>query len=180
MEGRSLKKPGVAKPTYRSSRNSVPAQPPTTFGMSLNMQSRADLKTVPLAGEYSQGPTTPHNGLLANRDTTASPFDEEVMTYLASDRTFQMGSTAPMNPPLANSGLLTPSLTPDVSPHPPGPAKTHSRDREGNSALTEVNPESGSITGGARIWLKGIDFPALFPLFARFGTTVVPTVSLRD
>ena len=43
--------------------------------------------------------------------------------------------------------------------------------------LTEVNPERGSITGGARIWLKGMDFPSLFPLFARFGTTVVPTVS---
>jgi len=50
---------------------------------------------------------------------------------------------------------------------------------EGESAptLTEVNPESGSITGGATIWLKGMDFPALFPLFARFGTAVVPTVS---
>ena len=46
--------------------------------------------------------------------------------------------------------------------------------------LTDVNPEQGSITGGARIWLQGIDFPALFPLFARFGTAVVPTVSLRD
>ena len=43
--------------------------------------------------------------------------------------------------------------------------------------LTEVNPERGSITGGARIWLKGMDFPNLFPLFVRFGTTVVPTVS---
>lgn len=45
--------------------------------------------------------------------------------------------------------------------------------------LTEVNPEHGSITGGARIWLKGMEFPALFPLFARFGTAVVPTVSLK-
>jgi len=50
-------------------------------------------------------------------------------------------------------------------------------DGEPTPTLTEVNPESGSVTGGARIWLKGIDFPALFPLFARFGTTVVPTVS---
>ena len=31
--------------------------------------------------------------------------------------------------------------------------------------------------GGARIWLQGKDFPAVFPLFARFGTAVVPTVS---
>ena len=50
-------------------------------------------------------------------------------------------------------------------------------DEEPTPTLTEVNPESGPITGGVRIWLKGIDFPALFPLFARFGTTVVPTVS---
>ena len=42
--------------------------------------------------------------------------------------------------------------------------------------LTEVNPGSGSITGGATIWLQGMDFPS-FPLFARFGTAVVPTVS---
>ena len=43
--------------------------------------------------------------------------------------------------------------------------------------LTEVNPEQGTTTGGARIWLAGMDFPSLFPLFARFGTAVVPTVS---
>ena len=53
-------------------------------------------------------------------------------------------------------------------------------DGETGPTLTDVNPESGSITGGARIWLKGFDFPALFPLFARFGTTVVRTVRLRD
>lgn len=44
--------------------------------------------------------------------------------------------------------------------------------------LTEVNPDSGSITGGVRIWLKGMNFPALLPLFARFGAAVVPTVSV--
>ena len=44
--------------------------------------------------------------------------------------------------------------------------------------LTEVNPDFGPITGGVRIWLKGMDFPALSPLFARFGTAVVPTVSV--
>ena len=49
-------------------------------------------------------------------------------------------------------------------------------DRETAPILTEVNPESGSITGGATVWLKGMDFPTTFPLFARFGTTVVPTV----
>jgi len=50
-------------------------------------------------------------------------------------------------------------------------------DEEPTPMLIDVNPESGSVTGGARIWLKGKDFPALVPLFARFGTAVVPTVS---
>jgi len=50
-------------------------------------------------------------------------------------------------------------------------------DVEPTPTLIDVNPECGSITGGARIWLKGKDFPALFPLFARFGTAVVSTVS---
>ena len=79
--------------------------------------------------------------------------------------------------PLWNAGNPGP-----VSPwKPPNPAiAPPNTDGETGPTLTEVNPESGSITGGARIWLKGIDFPALFPLFARFGTTVVPTVSLRD
>ena len=52
-------------------------------------------------------------------------------------------------------------------------------DAERPPILTEVNPDSGSVTGGMRIWLKGMDFPALLPLFARFGAAVVPTVSVR-
>jgi len=48
---------------------------------------------------------------------------------------------------------------------------------ESTPTLMEVNPESGSITGGATLWLQGMDFPTLFPLFARFGSAVVPTVS---
>ena len=52
-------------------------------------------------------------------------------------------------------------------------------DCEPPPTLTEVNPEAGSLTGGARIWLKGINFSPRIPLFARFGTTVVPTVSLN-
>ena len=51
-------------------------------------------------------------------------------------------------------------------------------DGDTTPTLTEVNPETGSITGGARIWLRGINFSSRFPIFARFGTTVVPTVSL--
>jgi len=53
-------------------------------------------------------------------------------------------------------------------------------DEEPTPMLIDVNPESGSITGGARIWLKGKDFPALIPLFARFGTAVVATVSTME
>ena len=53
-------------------------------------------------------------------------------------------------------------------------------DEEPTPTLIDVNPESGSITGGARIWLKGKDFPALIPLFARFGTAIVPTVSTME
>ena len=53
-------------------------------------------------------------------------------------------------------------------------------DRQPTPTLMDVNPESGSTTGGARIWLKGIDFPARFPLFARFGTAVVATVSSME
>ena len=65
-----------------------------------------------------------------------------------------------------NQGIVPPT----TSGEPPAPT------------LTEVNPEAGPITGGARIWLKGIDFPApaLFPLFARFGSAVVQTVSFVD
>ena len=48
-------------------------------------------------------------------------------------------------------------------------------DVERTPTLTEVNPESGSISGGTTIWLKGIDFPAS-PPFVRFGDAVVPTV----
>jgi len=50
-------------------------------------------------------------------------------------------------------------------------------DGECEPTLTHVNPESGSTTGGTVIWLAGIDFPVRFPVFARFGTSVVRTVS---
>lgn len=87
-----------------------------------------------------------------------------------------------------SSSSSSPLVLPPQPPHnissssaplkPPNEAIAPPRtDVEPVSTLTEVNPESGSITGGARIWLKGLDFPAIFPLFARFGTAVVPTVS---
>ena len=80
------------------------------------------------------------------------------------------------SPPLAQSAGL--SSAPLDAIKPPSQAAPPPRtDGECTPTLTEVNPESGSITGGATIWLKGMDFPTLFPLFARFGTAVVPTVS---
>lgn len=86
--------------------------------------------------------------------------------------------------PEASSPLLTPQSG-ATSPDPPNALKRPNQtiaqprtDGEHAATLTEVNPDSGSITGGARIWLRGVDFPANFPLYARFGTAVVPTVSL--
>jgi hypothetical protein len=73
-----------------------------------------------------------------------------------------------------NPSQISPAKQPNPAIAPP------STDEGPTPTLTEVNPEHGSVTGGARIWLKGMEFPPLFPLFARFGTAVVPTVSLRD
>ena len=82
----------------------------------------------------------------------------------------------PPQPP-QNAG---PNPGPPSSWKPPNPVIAPPRtDAEPTPTLTDVNPEQGYITGGARIWLKGMDFPAHFPLFARFGTAVVPTVNLR-
>jgi len=74
----------------------------------------------------------------------------------------------------SNSGPLSAGKPPNSTIPPP------STDGEPTPTLTEVNPESGSITGGARIWLRGMEFPTVFPLFARFGTAVVPTVGPRN
>ena len=66
-------------------------------------------------------------------------------------------------------GQRPPTKRPRPEPHP---RQVYERP----PTLTEVNPDSGSTTGGVRIWLRGMDFPALLPLFARFGAAVVPTV----
>jgi hypothetical protein len=60
----------------------------------------------------------------------------------------------------------------DAWSRPPTP------DTDRTPILTEVSPELGPLAGGSRIWLKGQDFPDLFPLFARFGTAVASTVSM--
>jgi len=90
-----------------------------------------------------------------------------------------------VSPPPGSPPRSSRNAAPNPGQHstwkPPPPAIVPPSTEEGPTpTLTEVNPESGSITGGARIWLKGMEFPTLFPLFARFGTAVVPTVSLRD
>jgi len=93
---------------------------------------------------------------------------------------FNIVSKLPLGYGTRKGPLVLPQPTPSadrgsVQPQPISPPKA---DEERNPTLTEVNPDSGSITGGVRIWLKGMDFPALLPLFARFGAAVVPTVSM--
>ena len=86
-------------------------------------------------------------------------------------------TVSPSQPP-QNAG---PNPGPLIPWKPPIPVIAPPRTEAGPTpTLTDVNPEQGSITGGARIWLQGIDFPAHFPLFARFGTAVVPTVTVSD
>ena len=84
------------------------------------------------------------------------------------------GLVPPLVPP---RGAGSSSVPLDAIKPPSQPIAPPRAEGESTPTLTEVNPESGPITGGVTIWLKGIDFPALFPLFARFGTAVVSTVS---
>jgi len=98
---------------------------------------------------------------------------------------YRDGDASSVSPPAVSPPQPPRNAAPNPGQHstwkPPPPAiGPPSTDEGPTPTLTEVNPETGSITGGARIWLKGMDFPTLFPLFARFGTAVVPTVSLRD
>jgi hypothetical protein len=84
-------------------------------------------------------------------------------------------SDPPVQPPWnadSNPDPIRTQKDPPQRINPPG------TDGESSPALTEVNPEQGPLAGGARIWLKGIGFPPLFSLFARFGTAVAPTVSM--
>jgi len=81
-------------------------------------QHASDLPSI------SDDPNVEHFGNFgpsANRDTTAIPLhsipeptaDNGVRTCLANNRTFQMRTTAPMDTPLPNSGLLGPLPTPN-------------------------------------------------------------------
>jgi hypothetical protein len=86
-------------------------------------------------------------------------------------------SSSPVPPPQPlrtaepRTAPLNATMPPTQTSAPP------TTDGETVPTLMEVNPAQGAITGGTKIWLKGLDFPALFPLFARFGTAVVPTVN---
>ena len=78
--------------------------------------------------------------------------------------------------PLQSPRDAGPSSVPPNSIESPNQAvPTLGTDGKRPPTLTEVNPDAGSTTGGARIWLKGMGFPAL-PLFAKFGAAIVPTV----
>ena len=82
---------------------------------------------------------------------------------------------------ISSSSLSLVSLPQPAGSAHPSSVQVHAislpkTDGERTPFLIEVNPDSGSTTGGVRIWLKGMDFPALLPLFARFGAAVVPTV----
>ena len=158
------------KPTGGRKRNIGQVEPPE--GTLPNVESRRvrtrfdpPLQSGPLGNEPIDHPmpaTHPRN----------APQDPE------SSSSSSPPPTMPHPQPPRNAGLAsdpsTVSKPPDQAVPPPPPPRI---DGEPAPTLTEVNPESGSITGGARIWLKGMEFPAVFTLFARFGTAVVPTVS---
>lgn len=146
--------------------------------------------------EQDGGPLTPERPAVRRRVDDANvpaqikpPINEQIQ-HPASDTDYpdapevvqscegSTSSSPPQAPPLVPSRSEGSSSAPLDATKPPNQVVAPPRtEGEGTPTLTEVNPESGSITGGATIWLKGMDFPALFPLFARFGTAVVPTVS---
>ena len=103
-------------------------------------------------------------------------------TNVHVDTTSHLGDCSPCSaPPLTPLSLLASDVLPSSeslkgigAPDQASPAPE--TNGEPAPVLTEVNPESGPITGGTRVWLKGMDFPTASPLFARFGSAVVPTV----
>ena len=140
--------------------------------------------------EQDGGPLTPERPAVrrrvddANIPAQINPPMNEQTHHPASDTDYPDpevggGSTSSSPPlvPLPSRNAGSSSAPPDATKPPNQAVTTPRTEGEGTPTLTEVNPESGSITGGATIWLKGMDFPPLFPLFARFGTAVVPTVS---
>jgi hypothetical protein len=98
------------------------------------------------------------------------PFSFNILSKLRPGQGARMRLPAPLPQPAPSA---------DHSPVQPQTFSPPKVDDEHTPTLTEVNPDSGSITGGVRIWLKGMNFPALLPLFARFGAAVVPTVCTR-
>ena len=117
----------------------------------------------------------PGNELINHRMPTTNPRDSP---QGGQHQEASSSSSPPlMGPswPLRNAGA-----SPDLfsTTRPPNRVITPPRtDGECTTTLTEVNPGSGPITGGVRIWLKGVDFPAGFALYARFGTALASTVS---
>ena len=99
---------------------------------------------------------------------------------------YREGDASSAPPPAVSPPQPPRNAAPNPGQHspwnPPPAIVPPSTDERPTPTLTEVNPESGSITGGAKIWLTGMEIPTGFKLFARFGTAVgvVPTVSLRN
>jgi len=98
------------------------------------------------------------------------------LSYRGAPQDHEDSSSSPSPP--APPAVHLPRPPQNVNPQGTAPPRTDGEPPA--PTLTEVNPASGSITGGARIWLTGMDFPAVFPLFARFGGAIVPTVSLMN
>ena len=119
----------------------------------------------------SQGP--PGNERTDGAIPTINPHDPPLRDQYRED---SPSSSLPLTLPPHLPRNAGPSLDSLNTPHQAVvPPRT-----DPEPTLMDVNPDSGSITGGARIWLKGKDFPALFTLYARFGTAVVSTVGTTD
>ena len=144
---------------------------PRRAGMKRNRRHMEDSEGIPL--EVTQRSVRP-------RLDDSSQSDPSTNVHV--DNSGHLRDCSPSSvPPLTPLSLLASDIppsseslkaidAPDQASSPPG------TNGEPAPVLTEVNPESGPITGGTRVWLKGMDFPTTSPLFARFGSAVVPTV----
>jgi hypothetical protein len=107
------------------------------------------------------------------------PLDPQNVFHVPQDR--ERGSPSasppadPLQPPRNADSNSDPTNARKGPPQGINPPRT---DGDPSPTLTDVNPEQGPLIGGSRVWLKGRGFPNLFPLFARFGTAVVQTVSV--
>jgi hypothetical protein len=64
------------------------------------------------------------------------------------------------SPPLIPPAQLLSDVVPRAGPRNSIKQSLPQTDSDRASTLTDINLKSGSITGGSRIWLRGIDFPS--------------------